>query len=156
MDDRIHPYVQTILDRLRALSGSPAGRRAMVLSGVGVALLLALLLAGLLGASPEEESARLELKGRDLFEAIMERQPGLRQSSRIAAAAEPGSGANLMVLPAAVWQELEVDERNSLGAWLNTLGRRWEIRVGILSEDGARVLDHRPVITSRAWNQQVK
>lgn len=163
MDDHGNPVgratqgMRAGLNRLRALADSPTGRKTMSAAAVGLVLLLALVLVGLPGSAPNGDKGRtLVATGKDLFDAIMEQNPSLRMSSRIAAATEHGSATNLLVLPDAVWNELDVDRRNSLGAWLNTLGRKWNIQVGTLSEDGSRVLDPRSVITSQEWNRQVK
>lgn len=146
---------QRRVDRLlAALRGWSRGRKAAA-GGAALAVLLALAMVALPG-SPAQQVRELEVSGQELYEAILERHPDLRAGNRIAQDPERGTGTNRVVLPDAVWDGLSVDQRNSLGTWLNALGGAWEIRVGALADDGRRVRDAGAVITSEAWNQQLK
>ncbi len=149
--------VQWQLGKVRLLAAwLPAHRRAATIGGIGAALAVTLLLAGIPGGSPERQVQRQALSGKELFAALGQQHAGIQRASRVEEGAERGARTNLVVLTETVWQDLAQDQRNSIGSWLNTMGGSWEIRVGKASSDGARVLDAEAVITSRQWNQQLK
>ncbi len=131
-------------------------RRAATASGVGAALAAMLLLMGVPGRSPERQVQRQALSGQELFTALCDQNAGIQRGSRVEAGDDRSARTNLVVLPEQEWRTLAQEQRNSLGSWLNTLGGRWEIRVGKASADGLRVLEAEAVITSRQWNQQLK
>ncbi len=140
--------------RLRAWV--PGHRRAATASGIGAAVVLTMMIAGVPGGSPERQVARQALVGKELYASLAEQHPGVARASRVDETAERGSRLNLVVLPDGVWTDLSTAQRNSIGSWLNSLGGRWEIRVGKDSTDHARVLEAEAVITSQQWNQQLK
>jgi hypothetical protein len=127
-------------------------RSVLASAGVVASAAVALFLSGIT-TSPEQ---RIAATGEDLFEEIMAQHPDLREGCRIAQGDQRGTATNRMVLPDEVWDRLAVDQRNSLGTWLDTIGGSWEIRVGPPAPDGKRVRDSRPLITSRDWNRQLK
>lgn len=141
--------------RLRALPAALRQPQAMAKAGIGAAL-VAMLVFAAIPRGPEAQTARQALSGRALFAALLEQQPGTARSSRVREGQDRGSGTNLIVLSESSWEQLSIDQRNSLGSWLDELGGRWEIRVGRATEDGTRVLDAAPVITHVLWNQQLK
>lgn len=160
---------QRLLPGLRAVGSAFArslqrGRRwaaghqkAVVRGGAAAALGLMLLFAAIPGATPAERQVeRLALMGQDLFTALCAEYPGVQRGSRIEVEQDRGTRTNLVVLPAVAWEQLAVEQRNSIGTWLNDLGGRWEIRVGAASADRERVLEAEAVITSRQWNDQLK
>ena len=134
----------------------PQNRRAATLGGIGATVMVVMVLAAIPGTPSERQTWRLSLSGRELFAQLTEEHPGVARGSQVDETEGRGSRTNLIVVPDPVWQQLSVDQRNSLGSWLNQLGGRWEIRVGRASDDGERVLDAAAAMTSRQWNQQLK
>lgn len=156
MDGNRDPYStsrwQALLARCRALGAWCTRRRVLAGGTAAVVALVALLMVGVT-TSPEQRSAAT---GADLFDEIMAQYPDLRASSQIAAGADRGAAANELMLPTEVWEQLPVEQRNSLGSWLNELGGDWVIRVGAVAEDGKRIRGAQAVITSREWNRQLR
>jgi hypothetical protein len=148
---RLRGWFASVPQHLRRLRG----RNAAVAGGVGAAVLAALVFAAI-PRGPEAQTERAVLSGKALFAELVLQQPGVARSSRVDEGEQRGTGTNLIVVPQAAWDELSAGQRNSLGAWLNAVGGRWEIRVGVGSKDGQRVLDAEAVITSRDWNQQLR
>jgi hypothetical protein len=140
---------------LRALASRLRGPKVVASAAIGAALLATIVLAAIPRGS-DVQTRRMALSGKDLFAALQEQQPGTARSSRVKEGDERGSGTNLIVLTEDAWEKLSVDQRNSLGSWLNDLGGRWQIRIGRGNEDNTRVLDAQPVITSELWNRQLK
>src|SRR5262245_22606348 len=138
----------------------PRHPRATAITGVGAAVALLLMVTGVpsfpSGGSADRQVERLTLSGKDLFLSLCERNMGTQRGSRVAEAADRGSGTNVVLLPTDVWQTLSQEQRNSIGSWLNAQGGRWEVRVGASSPDKVKILDHEAVMTSREWNQQLK
>jgi len=138
----------------------PRHRRASMITGIAASVALVLMVTGVPslpgGGSPERQVECLTLSGKDLFLSLCEHNMGTQRSSRVAEAADRGSGTNMVVLPTDVWQTLSQDQRNSIGSWLNAQGGRWEVRVGASSPDKVKIVDPEAVMTSREWNQQLK
>lgn len=112
--------------------------------------------AGVPEGPAQQETTRAALSGKDLFIALTEEYPCVQRGSHVAEGDTRGGRPNLVVLPDRVWQDMPVEQRNSIGSWLNTAGGKWEIRTGKMSVDGLRVLEAEPVVSSREWNQQLK
>ena len=109
-----------------------------------------------------EPSAVMEkaLSGKELFDEIMGRYPELRGKSTFESAESEEKGSsgrtNRMRLPLSEWDALDQGEQNSLAQYLESMGPKWRIEVGKLSEDGLRIVSPKPVVTSREWHEKIK
>lgn len=133
-----------------------AGGKTTLLSGLALAVVAAIALVAVPSPSREESDGTKPLSGKALFESLMEARPELLPHSRIQSGPERGSGVNRMVLPLAVWEGLQLEQRHSLAFWLDSLGGTWEIKVGKVSADGGRIDSQQAVVNSREWHQQLK
>ena len=131
-------------------------KRTLAISGSSLAMVLLLALVALPEATPEEQQTQLALSGGDLYESLMKRRPELRDDSRIEPSATQAATGNRLVLPQDIWQLLDIEQRISLGTWLETIGGRWEIRIGTMTADGTAIENSEPVMDSQAWNRQLK
>jgi len=147
--------IRSVREWLSKYWKNPTRRQLKVSAGALGAVGLSLVLLAV-ASSPEQQPQRAALSGKALFETVLAQHPSVRNDSRVRRSKDRGSSTNRVVLPAAVWELLDIDQRNSLGTWLNSIGGRWEIRTGRLSADRNRVGRSEAVITSRQWNQQVK
>lgn len=129
--------------------------RTMALAGTGAAVVFTLVLMAV-PQGAETVVKKQALSGKELFASLAAQFPGTQQASQVDEGERRGSSTNRVVLTETTWETLSIDQRNSLGSWLNQLGGFWEIRVGRGSGDGKRVQDHAPVVTSLEWNRQLR
>lgn len=129
--------------------------RTMAIAGTGAAVVFTLVLMAV-PQGAESVARKQALSGKELFESLVAQFPGTQKASQVDEAERRGSSTNRIVLSETTWETLSVEQRNSLGSWLNQLGGFWEIRVGQGSRDGKRVQDHAPIVTSLEWNRQLR
>lgn len=129
--------------------------RTMAIAGTGAAVVFTIVLMAV-PQGAETVVKKQALSGKELFASLAAQCPGTQQASQIDEGERRGSSTNRVVLSETTWETLSVEQRNSLGSWLNQLGGFWEIRVGRGSGDGKRVQDHAPVVTSLEWNRQLR
>ena len=98
--------------------------------------------------------------GRELYDEIMGRYPELRGKATFDGAEGESKGSsrrtNRMRLPVYEWNALDQGEQNLLAQFLESMGPKWRIEVGELSEDGLRIVSPKPVVTSREWHEKIK
>lgn len=140
--------LRTALPRLRE-------PRTMAFVGSGAAIVFTLVLMAVPGGA-ERTVRKAALSGRELFSALAAQHKGIATASQVDEGATRDSSTNRVVLSETAWETLTIEQRNSIGSWLNQLGGFWEIRVGRASRDDQRVLDSEPVITSKEWNRQLR
>ena len=136
--------IRSVLPKLRE-------PRTMAFVGSGAAVVFTLVLMAVPGGA-ERTVRKAALSGRELYAALAEQHAGIAHSSRVDESAARDSSTNRVVLS----ETLTIEQRNSIGTWLNQLGGFWEIRVGRASRDDQRVLESEPVITSKEWNRQLR
>lgn len=129
--------------------------RNMTIAGTGAAVAFTLVLMAV-PRGADSVARKQALSGRELFASLASQFHGTQKASQVDEAERRGSSTNRIVLSETTWETLSVEQRNSLGSWLNQLGGFWEIRVGQGSRDGKRVQDHAPIMTSLEWNRQLR
>ncbi len=98
------------------------------------------------------------LAGKELYDEIMGRYPELHGNRTFENVEGKGTSGrtNRMRFALSEWDALDQGQQNSLAQYLESMGSKWRIEVGELSEDGLRIVSPKPVVTSREWHEKIK